>query len=51
MQVMLVSGTISKEFVAKVSVYQGSVLSPLLFSMVLEALLCEFRVSTGIIIC
>ena len=30
-------------FMVKVGVYQGSVLSPSLFIMVLEALSCEFR--------
>ena len=33
----------SKEFEVKVRVHQGSVLSPLLFVIVLEALSCEFR--------
>jgi len=33
----------SKEFEVKVGVHQGSVLSPLLFSIVLEALSREFR--------
>ena len=33
----------SEEFVVKVGVYQGSVLSPLLFIIVLEALSREFR--------
>ena len=33
----------SKEFEVKVGVHQGSVLSPLLFIIVLEALSCEFR--------
>ena len=33
----------SKEFEVKVGVNQGSVLSPLLFIIVLEALSCEFR--------
>ena len=33
----------SKEFEVKVRVHQGSVLSPLLFIIVLEALSCEFR--------
>ena len=32
-----VNGTLSEEFVVKVEVHQGSVLSPLLFIMVLEA--------------
>lgn len=39
-----VDGTQSEEFVVKVGVHQGSVLSPLLFIMVLEALSQEFRV-------
>ena len=34
---------VSKEFEVKVGVHQGSVLSPLLFIIVLEALSCEFR--------
>ena len=33
----------SKEFGVKVGVQQGSVLSPLLFIIVLEALSCEFQ--------
>ena len=33
----------SEEFEVKVGVHQGSVLSPLLFITVLEALSCEFR--------
>ena len=33
----------SEEFEVKVSVHQGSVLSSLLFIIVLEALSCEFR--------
>ena len=33
----------SKEFEVKVGVHQGSVLSPLLFIIVLEALSCEFQ--------
>ena len=33
----------SEEFEVKVSVHQGSVLSPLLFMIVLEALSCEFH--------
>ena len=38
-----VNGTHSEEFVVKVGVHKGSVLSPLLFIMVLEALPHEFR--------
>ena len=34
---------LSEEFEVKVGVHQGSVLSPLLFIIVLEALSCEFR--------
>ena len=42
----------SKEFEVKVGVYQGSVLSPLLFIIVLEALSCEFQAGvTGGPIC
>ena len=33
----------SQEFEVKVGVHQGSVLSPLLFIIMLEALACEFR--------
>ena len=33
----------SEEFEVKVGAHQGSVLSPLLFIIVLEALSCEFR--------
>ena len=33
----------SEEFKVKVGVHQGSILSPLLFIIVLEALSCEFR--------
>ena len=45
---MLVRGTVagegySEEFEVKVGVHQGSVLSPLLFIIVLEALSREFR--------
>ena len=38
-----INGTISDPFPVKVSVHQGSVLSPLLFIIVLEALSREFR--------
>ena len=38
-----VNGTLSKEFVVKVGVHQGLIPSPLLFIVVLEALLGEFR--------
>ena len=38
-----VNDTFSDEFEVKVRVHQGSVLSPLLFIMVLEALSLEFR--------
>ena len=41
-----VNGQLSEEFEVKVGVYQGSVLSPLLFILVLEALSREFR--TGV---
>ena len=41
-----VNGQLSEEFEVKVGVHQGSVLSPLLFIMVLEALSREFR--TGV---
>ena len=42
----LVNNTYSDEFGVKVGVHQGSVLSPLLFVIVLEALSCEFRTGT-----
>ena len=38
-----VNSTLSGEFMVKVGVHQASVLSPLLFVMVLESLLREFR--------
>ncbi len=38
-----VNGRLSKTFVVRVGVHQGSVLSPLLFIIVLEALSREFR--------
>ena len=41
-----VSGQYSKDFVIGVGMHQGSVLSPLLFILLLEALSCEFR--TGV---
>ena len=37
------NGQLSKEFEAKVGVHQGSVLSPLLFIIVLEAMSCNFN--------
>ena len=40
------NNTYSDEFGVKVGVHQGSVLSPLLFVIVLEALSCEFRTGT-----
>ena len=40
---MRMKGEESKEFVVKVGVHQGSVLSPLLFTIVLEALSRHFR--------
>ena len=43
---MRVNGQYSEEFGVRVGVHQGSVLSPLLFILVLEALSCEFR--TGV---
>ena len=42
----LVNNTYSDEFGVKVGVHQGSVLSPLLFVIVLEALSCDFRTGT-----
>ena len=41
-----VNNNYSDEFGVKVGVHQGSVLSPLLFVIVLEALSCEFRTGT-----
>jgi len=41
--IMRVNGYDNKEFGVRVGVHQGSVLSPLLFSLVLEALSREFR--------
>ena len=41
-----VNNTYSDEFGVKVGVHQGSVLSPLLFVIVLKALSCEFRTGT-----
>ena len=40
---MLMKGQVSAEFEVKVGVHHGSVLSPLLFTIVLEALSREFR--------
>ena len=40
---MKVNGGLSKAFAVRVGVHQGSVLSPLLFIIVLEALSREFR--------
>jgi len=39
-----VNGSVSRGFSVKVGVHQGSVLSPLLFIIILEALSKEFRV-------
>ena len=41
-----VNNTYSDEFGVKIGVHQGSVLSPLLFVIVLEALSCEFHTGT-----
>jgi len=38
-----VNGGLSKEFLVKVGVHQGSVLSPLLFIIVMEAMTQEFK--------
>ena len=40
---VLMKGQVSAGFKVKVGVHQGSVLSPLLFTVVLEALSREFR--------
>ncbi len=40
---VMVNGQLSDEFEAKVGVHQGSVLNPLLFILVLEALSGEFH--------
>ena len=37
----------SEELGVKVGVHQGSVLSPLLFILVLEVLSCEFKIGTS----
>jgi len=42
MEMLLLNGRDSKAFVMRVGVHQGSVLSPLLFVTVLEALSREF---------
>jgi len=39
-----IDGGVSEEFEVSVGIYQGSVLSPLLFIIVMEALSREFRV-------
>ena len=39
-----VKSSFSEEFEVKFGVHQGSVLSPLLFTIALEALSCKFRV-------
>ena len=43
LSLLRVNGQYSSEFEVGVGVYQGSVLSPLLFILVLEALSREFR--------
>ena len=40
---MQMRGDVSEEFEVKVGVHQGSIFSPLLFIIVLEALSCEFH--------